>query len=185
MTLREFINGFGVFLGLEQNSQPELENDTIIENEELEKAIELFNACDINNRGYISLYDLRQITNALNLSEEQITAIFKQLDDDNNGFVTLNEFVNGFSHFVNVCTENNNKKNLTKENSIDEIYFTDSSRQQSNNKSLPRAFLDRTDSAASKNSEKNFISRQMSIRYETGATEVDEMFDSLENEFGR
>jgi len=140
LTLHEFINGFGVFLGIEPDTIPHdaastTQHDAIIEDDEqLEKAVELFNACDIKQRGYVSLYDLRQLTNALDLSEEQISAIFEQLDDDGNGFITLSEFVNGFSHFAGVMgtNENNNHNNepktqhLRKEKSIDEIYFMDS-----------------------------------------------------------
>ena len=112
LTLREFINGFGVFLGIDQEQdinggvnndllRPGLHSDdAIMENAELEKAIELFNACDVNNHGYVSLYDLKRLTSVLELTENQISDIFQQLDEDGNGFITLNEFVNGFSHFV-------------------------------------------------------------------------------------
>lgn len=141
LTLREFINGFGVFLGIEPNMIPHdiapKQHDTILENDkQLEKAVELFNACDINKRGKVSLYDLKQLTSVLDLSEDQISAIFNRLDDDKNGFITLDEFVNGFSHFtgdVMSANENNNFENeanishrLCKEKSIDEIYFMDS-----------------------------------------------------------
>lgn len=239
LTLREFINGFGVFLGIDQDQdinggvnddllRPGLHSDdAIMENEELEKAIELFNACDVNNHGYVSLYDLKHLTSMLELTENQISDIFQLLDEDGNGFITLNEFVNGFSHFVvNLTTsgENNNdadlinKPSLTKkEPTIDEIYFMDSTQQttaiplstasqqqhQGMTSSLShthtrgmttsqyitdyhdKGYLERSDSHSSRASERSFITRQMSIRYETGATEVDDMLDSLETEFGR
>ncbi|XP_066922088.1 EF-hand calcium-binding domain-containing protein 4B-like isoform X2 [Clytia hemisphaerica] len=204
LTLREFINGFGVFLGLE-NEQMDLRNggvdgvdEVILENAELEKAAELFNACDINNRGYVSLYDLKQLTNKLDLSETQISDIFRQLDDDDNGFITLNEFVNGFSHFMDATSENNNhakeSPRLLKEKSMDEIYFTDSTthapvsgKPRLQSSGIPHDYLERSDSQTSRGSrgsERSFITRQMSIRYETGSTEIDDMLDSIENEFG-
>ena len=200
LTLREFINGFGVFLGLENEQVDHLNgggvDEVILENAELEKAVELFNACDINNRGYVSLYDLKQLTNKLDLSETQISDIFRQLDDDDNGFITLNEFVNGFSHFMDATSENNNHSKesprLRKEQSMDEIYFTDSTthaplsgKQRLQSSGIPHDYLERSDSQTSRGSERSFITRQMSIRYETGSTEIDDMLDSLENEFGR
>ena len=214
LTLREFINGFGVFLGVEHDSNTNdddlLNHDThdaLMENAELEKAIELFNACDVNKRGYVSLYDLKRLTSALDLSENQISDIFKQLDEDGNGFITLNEFVNGFSHFVvNLSLQNNNetyendliKPSLKKEPTIDEIYFMDSTqmgippsqgmtqlRGIAHTEAADKGFLERSDSHSSRASERSFITRQMSIRYETGATEIDDMLDGLETEFGR
>lgn len=223
LTLREFINGFGVFLGIEQEEDINEVNDDlirpVIENAELEKAIELFKACDVNNHGYVSLYDLKRLTSVLELSENQLSDIFQQLDEDGNGFITLNEFVNGFSHFVVNLTsgDNNNDDNLMempllkKEPTIDEIYFMDSTQQtaipfsssphqgmtsHSHNRGMTtsqyitdhrddKSFLERSDSRSSRSSERSFITRQMSIRYETGATEVDDMLESLESEFGR
>lgn len=221
LTLREFINGFGVFLGIDQDMNGVDDglhgHDAIMENADLEKAIELFNACDINNHGYVSLYDLKCLTSVLELSENQLSDIFQQLDEDGNGFITLNEFVNGFSHFVVNLTssgENNNDTDLKmktpslkKEPTIDEIYFMDSTQQTAiplstsqhhtttrgmttNNQYITDDYhdkdsLERSDSHSSRASERSFITRQMSIRYETGATEVDDMLESLETEFGR
>ena len=228
LTLREFINGFGVFLGVDQDldsshdsSEDALRHDShhdsVMENAELEKAIELFNACDVNGRGNVSLDDLTKFTHALGLSEIQISDIFEKLDDDGNGFITLNEFVNGFSHFLHVNAENTDNNNFEddvisdfntatmkrREPTIDEIYFMDSTAQQqqqtpSGNSPLyqhhyhqsgitenNRDHLERSDSHSSRASERSFITRQMSIRYETGATEIDDMLEGLETEFGR
>lgn len=204
LTLREFVNGFGLFLGIEPQSSS-IEADTV-NNEDLDKAIELFNACDINNRGYVSLQDLLKLKSSLGLTQQQISDIFKKLDSDDNGFLTLDEFIAGFSKFtadlnnshgkstsktncresLSSETEGNIKNKLKKERAFDEIYFQDSSTYANTVDSLRDEDLQRSDSIQSATSERSFITRHMSIRYESGVDgEVNEMLTGIEKEFGR
>lgn len=190
LTLREFINGFGLFLGIES------ENNNIEEiSEESLKAMELFNICDSDQKGYVTKYDLHKLTTELGVTDKQVVDIFNQLDDDRNGFISLNEFIYGFSSFiVNDDSKVENEKSRTistkSENEFDEKYFQNSwskeelSRSISNNK-YNRSNLERTESEHSSSSEKSFITRQMSVRYESGSYGAEEVIEKLNEEVGR
>eukprot|EP00794_Sanderia_malayensis_P016747 gene16747-18441_t len=96
LTLDEFIDGFGLFLGVEDEtvSDPEM-----IKRQE--KSRELFDLCDKGSKGYVTKSDLIRLTTDLRLSIDQVNLIFDKLDEDNNGFLTVYEFSQGFSEFLN------------------------------------------------------------------------------------
>ena len=64
-----------------------------------EKAHELFSVCDTEKKGFITKRDMQRLQNELPLSPEQLEHVFDSLDDDGNGFLTLEEFTDGFGKF--------------------------------------------------------------------------------------
>jgi len=94
LTLDEFIDGFGVFLGVEHDSvqNPETERRQ-------QKAKEAFDLCDEECKGYVTKQDLMRLTEKLGITVDQVGLIFDQLDGDQNGFLTLYEFTQGFSEY--------------------------------------------------------------------------------------
>lgn len=200
LTLREFISGFGLFLGIESNNNTE----EIELTEQSLKAIELFNLCDTDRKGYVTKFDLSKLTSELGLTDEQVAVIFNQLDDDNNGFISLSEFIDGFSSFVpdDAIIDNNEKTNekienghskpdrKKSENGFDEKYFTNSWSKPSLGRTISsrlnrKSTVERSDSDLSNASQRSFITRQMSIRYESGSYGADEVIEKLNDEVGR
>lgn len=95
LTLDEFIDGFGVFLGVDnvKDEDPETERRQA-------KAKELFDLCDNEGKGYVTKSDLMRLTNDLGLTKDQVSVIFDELDGDQNGFLTIYEFMHGFSEYM-------------------------------------------------------------------------------------
>ncbi|XP_045174237.2 EF-hand calcium-binding domain-containing protein 4B-like isoform X4 [Mercenaria mercenaria] len=67
-----------------------------------EKAHELFKVCDIEEKGFITKRDMQRLQSELPLSPEQLEHVFDSLDDDGNGFLTLEEFTDGFGSFLGI-----------------------------------------------------------------------------------
>jgi Ras and EF-hand domain-containing protein len=73
-----------------------------------QKSHELFAVCDIEEKGFITKRDMQRLQKELGLDPDQLEAVFDSLDDDKNGFLTLEEFTSGFgkqSHLT-LCCEN-------------------------------------------------------------------------------
>ncbi|XP_053574722.1 EF-hand calcium-binding domain-containing protein 4B [Bombina bombina] len=66
----------------------------------LGKAHEFFRICDIEDKGYITRHDMQRLHGELPLSLDELTKVFDTLDADGNGYLTLEEFTSGFSHFL-------------------------------------------------------------------------------------
>lgn len=64
-----------------------------------DKAHELFTVCDTEEKGFITKRDMQRLQNELPLSPDQLEHVFDSLDDDGNGFLTLEEFTDGFGMF--------------------------------------------------------------------------------------
>ena len=95
LTLDEFIDGFGVFLGVDDGTEQDPETER-----RQEKARELFDVCDKEGKGYVTKQDLMRLTNDLGLTRDQVSLIFDELDGDQNGFLTIYEFMQGFSEYL-------------------------------------------------------------------------------------
>lgn len=79
-----------------------------------ERATELFNLCDQEGLGHITKQDLVQVVQDLELTLDasQIEQAFDKLDDDKNGFLTLDEFTSGFGLFLGVEADVNANESL-------------------------------------------------------------------------
>lgn len=62
----------------------------------IEKANELFKICDVEEKGFVTKRDMQRLQDELPLSPDQLEAVFDSLDDDGNGYLTLEEFTYGF-----------------------------------------------------------------------------------------
>ncbi|XP_070566562.1 EF-hand calcium-binding domain-containing protein 4B-like isoform X2 [Ptychodera flava] len=65
-----------------------------------EKATELFMLCDKEEKGFITKRDMQRLGGELPLTPDQLEAVFDSLDDDGNGYLTLEEFTDGFGGFL-------------------------------------------------------------------------------------
>lgn len=64
------------------------------------KAEELFNLCDIEEKGFIIKKDMQRLKDELGVEPEQLEDVFDSLDNDHNGYLTLEEFTcKSFIHF--------------------------------------------------------------------------------------
>ena len=95
LTLDEFVEGFGIFLGVETQGEDDPETAR-----RQAKAKELFDLCDKGSKGYVTKTDLMRLTNDFGLSVDQVNLIFDELDEDRNGFLTAHEFLQGFTGFL-------------------------------------------------------------------------------------
>lgn len=99
LTLDEFTEGFGFFLGIDLNDLNQ--NDTPLEEiANTDPGRELFYLCDTERKGYITKSDLQRVSYDLNLNFDQLDLIFDKLDQDGNGRLTLDEFAVGFGAFL-------------------------------------------------------------------------------------
>ena len=56
------------------------------------KAEELFNLCDTEQKGFIIKKDMQRLREELGVEPEQLEDVFDSLDNDHNGYLTLEEF---------------------------------------------------------------------------------------------
>lgn len=81
----------------------------------VQKAYELFNVCDKEEKGFITKRDMQRLRGDLPLTPDQLEEVFDTLDEDHNGYLTLEEFTDGFGMFLGIDTQPQSKKNKTTE----------------------------------------------------------------------
>lgn len=65
-----------------------------------QKAHELFMQCDKDGKGVITKRDMQNLQGELSLTHDQLDAVFDSLDNDGNGYLTLQEFTSGFGQYL-------------------------------------------------------------------------------------
>lgn len=78
-----------------------------IQNLMMQKAHELFTECDTEEKGFITRREMQRLQNSLPLTPEQLEDVFDSLDNDDNGYLTLEEFTTGFSTYLSICVDKN------------------------------------------------------------------------------
>jgi Ca2+-binding EF-hand superfamily protein len=97
-----------------KNLKIEDENMNLLYN----KANELFQICDEEQKGFLIKKDMQKMKNIVNLTPEVLEDVFDLLDQEKNGYLTLDEFINRFKDFK---TENIEEVGNEK-NEEDEIF---------------------------------------------------------------
>ncbi|KAK7480081.1 hypothetical protein BaRGS_00028718 [Batillaria attramentaria] len=77
-------------------------SQAVMEQMMVAKATELFKVCDTEEKGFITKRDMQRLRNELPVSPDQLEIVFDSLDVDKNGFLTLEEFTEGFGSFVGI-----------------------------------------------------------------------------------
>uniref|UniRef100_A0A0B7BKP7 EF-hand domain-containing protein n=1 Tax=Arion vulgaris TaxID=1028688 RepID=A0A0B7BKP7_9EUPU len=74
-----------------------------------QKAVELFRLCDKEEKGFITKSDMQRLRAELPVSPDQLEVVFDSLDDDGNGFLSLQEFTDGFGSFLGLKSPNSSR----------------------------------------------------------------------------
>lgn len=94
-----------------------------------ERAIELYNLCDHDGKGYITKNELQSVITELGLPLDaaQVKQTFNELDEDQNGYLTLEEFTAGFGLFLGIRSDDESQSELEEITSISdpgrELFF--------------------------------------------------------------
>jgi Ras and EF-hand domain-containing protein len=72
-----------------------------------QKAADLFAICDKEDKGFVTKRDMQRMLNLDDgifgcMEPDQLESVFDALDSDGNGYLTLEEFSEGFQHFNGV-----------------------------------------------------------------------------------
>lgn len=65
-----------------------------------QKAADLFAICDQEDKGFVTKRDMQRLRDELPLDPDQLENVFDALDQDQNGFLTLEEFAKGFESYL-------------------------------------------------------------------------------------
>ena len=90
---------------LEKGSEMVFENKTLPPGFEVlleQKAADLFAICDQEDKGFVTKRDMQRLKDELPLGPDQLENVFDALDQDQNGYLTLDEFTNGYEGFLGI-----------------------------------------------------------------------------------
>ncbi len=65
---------------------------------------QLFNACDLNNSGFIEREDLANLCADLDLEDQELDDVFQELDRNRDGRISVTEFVKGYESVQRMFT---------------------------------------------------------------------------------
>ena len=85
-----------------------------------EKASDLFAICDQEDKGFVTKRDMQRMRAELPLDPDQLEAVFDTLDNDGNGYLTLEEFTEGFGEYLGIEAENKVEDEVEEE-TIEEV----------------------------------------------------------------
>lgn len=94
-----------------------------------ERAVELYNLCDQDGKGYITKNELQSVIGELGLPLDaaQVKQAFNELDEDQNGYLTLEEFTAGFGLFLGIPSDDEGHSELEEITSVSdpgrELFF--------------------------------------------------------------
>ncbi|KAF5403890.1 Ras and EF-hand domain-containing protein [Paragonimus heterotremus] len=98
-----------------------MEHDSML----VEKVRELYTKCDPNCRGFVTREDLSRLKGHIPAEEDQLDAIFAFLDNDQQGSITSETFLEGFGAlFANTATSTEHGE------AVGELHITDSDEEQ-------------------------------------------------------
>ncbi len=65
-----------------------------------DNAADLFRICDQEEKGFVTKRDMQRMRKEFPLEPEQLESVFDTLDDDHNGYLTLEEFTEGWDLLI-------------------------------------------------------------------------------------
>ncbi|CAN7941279.1 unnamed protein product, partial [Ixodes hexagonus] len=78
--------------GMQSDAKPQSQVRELL----VHNALELFTLCDKEGKGFINKRDMQNLQGELPLGPDQLELVFDSLDVDHNGYLTLEEFTDGF-----------------------------------------------------------------------------------------
>ncbi|KDR22840.1 EF-hand calcium-binding domain-containing protein 4A-like [Zootermopsis nevadensis] len=90
-----------------------------------ERAQQLFLLSDRERKGFIVKRDMQRMRSEIPLTPEQLEAVFDSLDVNNNGYLTIEQFLSGFGEFVASHSRNSWEEDSVMESSQKEVQDSD------------------------------------------------------------
>ena len=98
---------------------------------------ELFDSVDLDSSGYI---DETELAAVVDLSKEDLQLFFQSLDKDNDGKISIEDFIENYKKFQNIASSNilnnDNNNNSSNDNKTDNSSQKDNDDQDSSSRKL-------------------------------------------------
>lgn len=98
---------------------------------------ELFDSVDLDSSGYI---DETELAAVVDLSKEDLQHFFQSLDKDNDGKISIEDFIENYKQFQNIASsnilKNDNNNNSSNDNKTDNSSQKDNDDQDSSSRKL-------------------------------------------------